>query len=459
MSRLPLFASSPIFPPTSQTPRTLPEHDEHLGPYERSHCDDLRQSSGFTPTVTPTRTKMTRAPCRRRTGEAVPRAEKFGDLITTDHKVLNEDGESRNNHRARCRCSRSCYSMDSILSVQNKNFSGDGQDSKKVSRAVREAESHSHWHFIGIWQIPCRFFMESVIFDTSSIRDTWHCWKSRKPSERRNFSSIATIRIGWKMVVWFYGMLLLFAICPRPPGRLENSLRKAIRRTIWRPNNFIWSNGWISPDFTTRPVKASQFGKKDLPGMFFGCALIEGWLWKGDILVADIEELEKMDASENHPRIITAEEVLTTLWRSYSRPGCQSPQRKYAGYLSTTLRKVKVSVRRNSKVIKEMMRKEMKWREKSKRSEATLTTCMDDYGMNGDSNLSLRVRASKQGRQSRDNDTNWQQKERLRKRRMFSAWWLMHCHQLRSQISQVFQVTSHIVGIFTLHFVSTIQLL
>ena len=45
------------------------------------------------------RNKITRAPCRRRTGEAVPRAEKFGDLITADHKVLNEEGESRNNHR------------------------------------------------------------------------------------------------------------------------------------------------------------------------------------------------------------------------------------------------------------------------------------------------------------------------------------------------------------------------
>ena len=42
---------------------------------------------------------MTRAPCRRRTGEALPRAEKFGDLITADHKVLNEGGESRNYHR------------------------------------------------------------------------------------------------------------------------------------------------------------------------------------------------------------------------------------------------------------------------------------------------------------------------------------------------------------------------
>ena len=45
------------------------------------------------------RTKMTMAPCRRRTGEAVPRAENFGDLIAVDHKVLNEEGESRNNHR------------------------------------------------------------------------------------------------------------------------------------------------------------------------------------------------------------------------------------------------------------------------------------------------------------------------------------------------------------------------
>ena len=45
------------------------------------------------------RTKITRAPCRRRNGGAVPRAEKFGDLITADHKVLSENCESRNNHR------------------------------------------------------------------------------------------------------------------------------------------------------------------------------------------------------------------------------------------------------------------------------------------------------------------------------------------------------------------------
>ena len=45
------------------------------------------------------RTTITKAPCRRRIGGVVHRAENFGDLITADHKVLSEGCESRNNHR------------------------------------------------------------------------------------------------------------------------------------------------------------------------------------------------------------------------------------------------------------------------------------------------------------------------------------------------------------------------
>ena len=36
------------------------------------------------------RTKITRAPCWRRIGGAVPRADFFGDLLSADHKVLSE---------------------------------------------------------------------------------------------------------------------------------------------------------------------------------------------------------------------------------------------------------------------------------------------------------------------------------------------------------------------------------
>ena len=42
------------------------------------------------------------------------------------------------------------------------------------------------------------------------------------------------------------------------------------------------------------------------------CALIAGGIWKGDILIADIEELEKMDASEIYSQRINAKEVLIT---------------------------------------------------------------------------------------------------------------------------------------------------
>ena len=41
-----------------------------------------------------------------------------------------------------------------------------------------------------------------------------------------------------------------------------------------------------------------QFGKKVLPGLFLGYALYAGGIWKGDVLNADLEELETMDASE-----------------------------------------------------------------------------------------------------------------------------------------------------------------
>ena len=45
------------------------------------------------------RTNITMAPCRKRGGEPLPRAGRFGDLITADHKVLRKGCESRNNHR------------------------------------------------------------------------------------------------------------------------------------------------------------------------------------------------------------------------------------------------------------------------------------------------------------------------------------------------------------------------
>ena len=53
-----------------------------------------------------------------------------------------------------------------------------------------------------------------------------------------------------------------------------------------------------------------QFGKKVLPGLFLGYALYAVRNWKGDVLIADLEELETMDASEIYSERLNAKEVI-----------------------------------------------------------------------------------------------------------------------------------------------------
>ena len=49
---------------------------------------------------------------------------------------------------------------------------------------------------------------------------------------------------------------------------------------------------------------------KVLPGLFLGYALYAGGIWKGDVLVADLEELETMDASKIYSKRLNAKEVI-----------------------------------------------------------------------------------------------------------------------------------------------------
>ena len=73
--------------PTTKRREDLGKHNVHTHFPKDRNCEICK------------RTKITRAPCRRRNGEAVPRADNFGGLITADHKVLSDNCESRNNHR------------------------------------------------------------------------------------------------------------------------------------------------------------------------------------------------------------------------------------------------------------------------------------------------------------------------------------------------------------------------
>ena len=54
-----------------------------------------------------------------------------------------------------------------------------------------------------------------------------------------------------------------------------------------------------------------QFGKTFLRGIFLGYALVAGGIWKGDVLLADVDELGKLDASEIFARRHNANETIT----------------------------------------------------------------------------------------------------------------------------------------------------
>ena len=81
------------------------------------------------------RTKITRAPCRRRKGEAVPRADNFGDLITADHKSPKRQWRVSKQSSLRSRGAGFSYSMDPGVSVQKQNFT------KKPSAACKSSWS------------------------------------------------------------------------------------------------------------------------------------------------------------------------------------------------------------------------------------------------------------------------------------------------------------------------------
>ena len=109
------------------------------------------------------RTKMIRAPRRKRTGNQVPRAKEFGDLITADHRALSEDCESQKKSPIRSHCMRLGHLMVAILSVPNQIVSGNRKEFTKVSRSDSPAESHLYSQFIGVWQSPVKSYPGIIV--------------------------------------------------------------------------------------------------------------------------------------------------------------------------------------------------------------------------------------------------------------------------------------------------------
>ena len=115
------------------------------------------------------RTKITNSSCTRRTGGAVPRAQKFGDLKTADHKVLSEGCESRKIIDTLLWCktwppngsSRICANqrLPRRRKRVHESFSSRRKNRKLFVRTI-------HWNLANLVKIR-----ESSNFNTLSIRD------------------------------------------------------------------------------------------------------------------------------------------------------------------------------------------------------------------------------------------------------------------------------------------------
>ena len=93
---------------------------------------------------------------------SVLRAEKFGDLVTADHKVLNEGAETRHNHRYSIAVQDLANRWISVVPVQNKNFSGDGRVNGNFSSRLKSRKSFTlpiRWNLADLVKI-CQAIIE-----------------------------------------------------------------------------------------------------------------------------------------------------------------------------------------------------------------------------------------------------------------------------------------------------------
>ena len=133
----------------------------------------------------------------------------------------------------------------------------------------------------------------------------------KEHSERRHLCCIVAIRSEWKLVGRFHGMLHLSAKRHRSSIWWEDALWKTFWATTLRTNHSIWFIGWVLPYICEGPVKNPSIWKESLTWIVPRIRSVRGrGIWKGDTLVADIEELETMDASEIYSKRLNAKEVI-----------------------------------------------------------------------------------------------------------------------------------------------------
>ena len=253
------------------------------------------------------RTKITGASCRRRTGTAVPRAAKFGDLITADHKVLSENCESRNNHRY-------SFVVQDLATQWIQSYPCETKTSQDTQRSLQKFLEPNRKPKVKNTDNSLEFRKCCEDLSWNHRTSTPHRSETNGIAER----AVRRVKEGTSAVFlqsgldekWWVDSMECYCYLRNIQDLLSDG------KTPYEKRFGIPFNGPVIPfgamvEF--HPICAKdlsrlhQFGRKVSPGIFFGHVLYAG---KGDIKVADIEELE---ASELHARRLDAKEMLTPM--------------------------------------------------------------------------------------------------------------------------------------------------
>ena len=255
------------------------------------------------------RTKITRAPCRRRKGEAVPRADNFGDLITADHKVLSDNCESRNNHRY-------AVAVQDLATQWIQAYPCKNKTSQETQRSLQK--------FLEPERKPKVIYTDNSLEFGKACEDlSWkHCTSTPHRSETNGIAERAVRRVkeGTSAVLlqsglnesWWADSMECYTYLRNVTDLLTDGKTPHERRFGQPFKGPIIPFGSLveyHPIAAKEQSRIHQFGKKVLPGLFLGYALFAGGIWKGDVLIADLEELETMDASEIYSKL-NAKEVI-----------------------------------------------------------------------------------------------------------------------------------------------------
>ena len=234
----------------------------------------------------------------------------FGDLITADHKVLSEGCESQNNHRYAVLVQDLATQWIQAYPCKNKT-------SQETQRSLQK--------FLEPERKPKVIYTDNSLEFGKACEDlSWnHCTSTPHRSETSGIVERAVRRVkeGTSAVLlqsgldgkWWADSMECFSylrniqdLLPDEKTQYERRFGEPLKGPIIPFGSLVE----YYPISAKEQWRIHQFGKKVLPGLFLGYALYAGGIWKGDIMVADIDELETMDASKIYSKRLNANEVI-----------------------------------------------------------------------------------------------------------------------------------------------------